>query len=221
MRVEEAKAALAPLINRPFGEILTPAELHDLRTDKGIVGKLLQKQLGLPHNCDVCDFEDGELKTNKCHPNCKPRETMFITQIADCLDLMLNGQAFEDTRLREKTRRMLYVPICKTGAEANWHFVRFYDIDLSTPKYAAVAEQIRQDYYSIVGQLRQYIESSADGFIHTSNGDFVQVRSKDAKDKNGLYHPIKSKIYGRAVSNKNHAFYFKKDFMLHIQEMDG
>ena len=215
MKLEEAKRALSQLILTPFGEILRPDELIDLKTDKGIVGKLLERSLGLNPSSLTLDFEDGELKTNKCRPDGTPRETMFITQISAMIDAILDEEPFEQSNLCKKTQHMLYVPVCKEGAPRNWMFLPFVDVDLRTRQFADVGKQIRDDYYAIARQLRQHIETSADGFIHTSNGQFVQVRSKDAMP----YHPIYSRKYGRCVSNKNHAFYFRKEFMTHLQSL--
>lgn len=72
--------------------------------------------------------------------------------------------------------------------------------------------QLKEDYYSICKQLGEHIETSADGFIHTSNGKYIQIRSKDSKP----YFPIYSDKYAKHISNKNHDFYFKKDFMKYI-----
>ncbi len=217
MKLDTAKQALAQFTLTPFGKILPPHELVDLKTDKGIVGKLLERALGLGHTCATLDFEDGELKTNKCCPGGAPRETMFITQIASTIDDIIGGQPFEQSNLCKKTKHMLYVPVCKDGPTAGWMFLPFIHVDLRKPDFAAVAAQIRQDYYSIARQLKQHIETSADGFIHTSSGQFVQVRSKDAMP----YHPIYSARYGRNVSNKNHAFYFQKAFMIHMQSLSA
>ena len=48
-----------------------------------------------------------------------------------------------------------------------------------------------KDIYAVCGnkfntELKEHIETSKDGFIHTSNGRHIQVRSKDSKP----YHPI-------------------------------
>lgn len=75
----------------------------------------------------------------------------------------------------------------------------------------------RDDYYSICQQLKRHVETSPDGFIHTSNGRHIQVRSKDSQP----YHPIYSTVYGRFVSNKNHAFYFQKQFVYDIKSMSA
>jgi len=217
VKIAVAKRALARFVGVPFGEMLPPHELVDLKTDKGIVGKLLERELGLPHLPSTLDFEDGELKTNKCCPDGKPRETMFITQISETIDEILGERPFEETNLCKKTKRMLYVPVCKDGPTAAWRFLPFIYVDLGSPEHETLARQIREDYYSIARQLRTHVETSHDGFVHTSNGVFVQVRSKDAMP----YHPIYSKKYGRYVSNKNHAFYFQKTFMVHLQKMSS
>jgi len=215
MRLEQAKKALSQFILIPFGRILEPDELVDLKTDKGIVGKLLERSLGVSHTSLTLDFEDGELKTNKCYPDGRPRETMFITQISATIDGILDEEPFEQSNLCKKTRHMLYVPVCKDGPTRNWMFLPFIHVDLRIREFADIAKQIRDDYYAIARQLRDHIETSADGFIHTSNGLFVQVRSKDAKP----YHPIYSRKYRRYVSNKNHAFYFRKEFMARLQSI--
>ena len=71
-------------------------------------------------------------------------------------------------------------------------------------------KRLQKEVNNICKQLRYHIENSHDGFIHTSNGEHIQIRSKDSQP----YHPIYSSTYGRYVSNKNHAFYFQKQ--LHI-----
>ena len=94
-------------------------------------------------------------------------------------------------------------------------FLPSIHIDLSSPRYAELRNIWRTDYYSICKQLKHHIETSADGYIHTSNGQHIQVRSKDSQP----YHPIYSDTYGRYVSNKNHAFYFQKQFVYDIKRM--
>ena len=215
MLLERAKELLQPFTGTAFGDIFQPEEMVDLKTDKGIVGKLLEKSLGLANTSYTLDFEDGELKTNKCLPNGYPRETMFITQISSKIDDILDREPFEQTVLWNKIKNLLYVPVCKEGSTPQWMFLPPIHVDLTTPDFEDMKDQLEQDYYSIAGQLKKHIETSADGFIHTSNGRLIQIRSKDAQP----YHPIYSQRYGRYVSNKNHAFYFKKDFMKALQSL--
>lgn len=83
--------------------------------------------------------------------------------------------------------------------------------------FAQLRVQLEEDYYTICRILQEQIENGIDGNIHTANGKYIQVRSKDSKP----YHPIYSNIYGRYVSNKNHAFYFKREFIDGIRRITG
>jgi DNA mismatch repair protein MutH len=189
--------------------------------NKGKTGQLLELALGMHLSSTNIDFDDGELKTNKCDRFGNPRETVFITQISSAIDDIIKESPFEQTHLYEKISNILYVPVCKDGDPKDWMFLPSIHIDLSTQQFSGLREIWRADYYSICAQLRRHIETSSDRFIHTSNGDHIQVRSKDAMDSHGNYHPIYSKVYSRYVSDKNHAFYFQKQFVYDIRRMSG
>ena len=88
-------------------------------------------------------------------------------------------------------------------------------VDCNLEAEKDLRDKLEKDYYEICNKLRWNIENSDDGYIHTSNGDLIQVRSKDTKP----YRPIFSNTYNRNISNKNHAFYFKKEFMIHCQNL--
>ena len=183
-------------------------------TNKGNVGQLLLKYIGLSLDSALCDFEDGELKTNKTHANGEPAETMFITQISGIIDELVapTPKRFEESNLYIKIRNLVFLPVVKDSKDTgNWYFLNACHIQ--APIGSELFKRLESDYYSICEQLRTHIETSSDGFIHTSSGELIQVRSKDAKDKSGRYHPIFSTIFNRSVSNKNHSFYFKKEFM--------
>ena len=98
-------------------------------------------------------------------------------------------------------------------------FLPSIHIGLSSLNLIELEKIWEADYYSICDQLKNHIETSSDGFIHTSNGQHIQVRSKDARDASGKYHPIYSEYYRKCVSNKNHAFYFKKKFVKDIRKI--
>lgn len=162
------------------------------------------------------DFEDGELKTNKCDSNGKPKETIFITQTASIIDDLIKESNFYESILYKKIKNLLYVPISKDGPPEEWRFLPCIHINLEDKKFLELKKQLEEDYYSICKQLKAHIEKeNGDGFIHTSNGKFIQIRSKDSKP----YHPIYSKIYNKNVSDKNLAFYFKKDFIQYIKSL--
>lgn len=217
MKLIEAQSRIEKLANIPFKEYLSPEQIQDamMKINKGKTGQLLELTIGLNLSNTTLDFEDGELKTNKCDRYGKPLETMFITQTASIIDDLLSKRAFQDTKLYEKLKRLLYVPISKDGSPADWMYLSPVQVDLSLPKYASLAEQLEYDYYSICEQLNQQLSESDTATLHTANGKFIQIRTKDSKP----YHPIYSNIYGREISDKNRAFYFKKDFMKYITSL--
>lgn len=215
MRLEEAKIRLNQLSEIPFGELFSQKDMHSIIINKGKTGQLLELALGLHLSNRYLDFVDGELKTNKCDAFGNPLETVFITQISGMIDELIQQQRFESTYLYKKISNILYVPVCKDGDPYNWMFMPSIHINLRLPQFKELLDIWRDDYYSICQQLCDHIELSDDGFIHTSNGNHIQVRSKDSQP----YHPIYSTIYGRYVSNKNHAFYFKKQFVFDIKRM--
>lgn len=215
MRLAEAHKQLNELSGIPFEKLFSKEDMRSIIINKGKSGQLLELALGLNLSNKNLDFEDGELKTNKCNAFGNPRETVFITQISGIIDELIQNRSFEDTHLYEKIRNILYVPVCKDGEPGSWMFLPSIHIDLNQPQYEHLFFIWRNDYNSICQQLRTHIENSLDGFIHTSNGQHIQVRSKDSKP----YHPIYSHVYKREVSNKNHAFYFRKEFVYDLKKL--
>lgn len=215
MKLFEAQQRLNAISNIKFGELFTSEELEFIILNKGKTGQLLELSLGMKLSNTNRDFEDGELKTNKCLRNGKPKETIFITQISSIFDDLIVKKKFEETNIYRKIDNILYVPVCKEGLPEDWEFLESIHVDLNKPEFSLLKLQLAADYYSICEQLKDHVEIK-DGFIHTSNGKYIQVRSKDSKP----YHPIYSEYYGRWVSNKNHAFYFKKEFVTEIRKIN-
>ena len=215
MKLKEAQAKILTICNIPFSELFDESDFPMIIRNKGKTGQLLEMALGKKlDNCNL-DFEDGELKSNKCDAHGRPLETVFITQIASVIDELLEERPFEETHLYEKISNILYVPVCKEGDPHDWMFLDAIHIDLSDPRFSSLLRIWEDDYYSICRQLNEHINTSSDGYIHTSNGTHIQIRSKDAQP----YHAIYSRKYGRYVSNKNHAFYFQKQFVYDIRKM--
>lgn len=212
MKLNEAKEIIDSLAGKKFGQVLKQEQMIDIIKNKGKSGQLLEITLGLNLSNTNLDFEDGELKTNKCDITGKPLETMFITQISAMIDDLLANKDFYESNLYKKINNLLYVPISKVGEPSEWMFLPCVHVNLNDNKFSELKMQLENDYYSICNQLNEHIKTKSDGFIHTSNGEFIQIRSKDSKP----YHPIYSNIYNKYVSNKNHAFYFKKEFMKYI-----
>lgn len=212
MKLDEAKKLIDALAGKKFGQVLKQEQMTDIIKNKGKSGQLLEITLGLNLSNTNLDFEDGELKTNKCDTTGKSLETMFITQISTMIDELLTGKDFYESKLYKKINNLLYVPISKVGAPSEWMFLPCVHVNLDDKGFHDLKLQLEKDYYSICNQLNEHIKTGSDGFIHTSNGEYIQIRSKDSKP----YHPIYSDIYKKEVSNKNHAFYFKKEFMKYI-----
>lgn len=217
MKLKEAQEKIIQICNIPFYDLFDEADFPMIIKNKGKTGQLLEMALGKKLDNSNLDFDDGELKSNKCDTNGKPLETVFITQIARVIDELIEEKTFEETHLYEKISNILYVPVCKEGDPHDWMFLDAIHIDLANPAFSPLLKTWEEDYYSICRQLKEHIESSKDGFIHTSNGTHIQVRSKDSKP----YHPIFSKHYDRYISNKNHAFYFQKQFVYDVRKAYG
>ncbi len=217
MKLMDACLLIQEKTGKPFCSIFTREQLQGIIRNKGKSGQILQNIIGLQNTSSMLDFEDGELKTNKVDQSAKPMETMFITQILEIIDDLLNGQDFYESRVYNKIKNLLYVPICKEpkSRPEKWFLHPPIPVDFSSEQYQHILVQLKNDYYLICGKLNDHIINGYDGFIHTSNGEYMQIRTKDSKP----YSPIFSKKYARAVSNKNHAFYFKKEFMKEIQRI--
>lgn len=217
MLLKDAQIKINKIAGKKFGELFNKSQIENIIRNKGKTGQLLEIALGMKLSNTNRDFEDGELKTNKCNSSGKPLETVFIMQIAGVIDEMIQQKPkpFEETLLYQKISNILYVPVCKVGKADDWFFLPSIHIDLGLDEFSSLTKIWKEDFYSICLQLKKHIETSKDGFIHTSSGKHIQIRSKDSKP----YHPIWSEIYGREVSNKNHAFYFKKEFVYSIRKM--
>ena len=178
MKLKEAQKKIIRLCDIPFCEIFEESDFETIIRNKGKTGQLLELALGKKLDSFNIDFEDGELKSNKCDASGKPLETVFITQIASKIDELLQEKPFEETHLFEKINNILYVPVCKVGNPREWMFLDAIHIDLSDSRYSSLLEIWEDDYYSICKQLKNHIETSPDGYIHTSNGTHIQIRSK-------------------------------------------
>jgi DNA mismatch repair protein MutH len=211
VKLNEALPLLESACGKTFRELFA-GHPEDLRTNKGHVGQLLLKFIGLKLDSNLRDFEDGELKTNKALPNSSPLETMFITQVSEQIDTLVGDTPvrFEDSNLLKKISNLVYLPVVKQAADAaDWYCTKCIHVEVLPG--SLLFQKLKTDYERICVGLKLHITTSHDGFIHTTNGPhYVQVRSKDSQP----YHPIYSRTFKRAISDKNHAFYFMKSFML-------
>ena len=121
MRLEEACRRLNEIVGIRFGDLFSPDDMNMIIINKGKTGQLLELSLGMQLSSTNLDFDDGELKTNKCDADGNPRETVFITQVSSVIDDLIQEQPFEQTFLYEKIRNILYVPVCKDGNPQDWN----------------------------------------------------------------------------------------------------
>ena len=199
-----------------------PNDIAQLKINKGKVGQILETYLGLPLNSRLTDFDDGELKTNKSNSDGEPKETMFITQLSSSIDDYIHCPhiEFKKSKLYHKIYNLVYLPICKDNDNyLEWTFIDCFRFEIS--KENQIFDILKADFESMCQSLHKQI-NEADGMIHTTpkgTTKYIQIRSKDSKNKNGSYHPIFSAKLNRYISNKNHAFYFKKEFMIKLIEL--
>ena len=218
MLLNEAHKKLINLKGKTVGEILTQFEsrIKEFKINKGGIGQMILLYLGLPLDSKLTDFDDGELKTNKTDKDGNSKETIFITQISSIIDELIGEKSkdFFQSNLFKKIKNVALVGICKDDKDFNnWKFTYYYTF--SFEKNLNLFNEFNNDYKTICEQLKNYIKTSKDNFIHTSNGKYIQVRSKDSKP----YHPIYSKKFEKYISNKNHAFYFKKDLTKFLEKL--
>ena len=105
MKLIEAYREIEKLAYIPFKEYLTEEQFNNIVINKGKTGQILEHTIGLQLSNTTLDFEDGELKTNKCNQLGIPSETMFITQTASIIDELLTCKTFEETKLYKKINR--------------------------------------------------------------------------------------------------------------------
>jgi DNA mismatch repair protein MutH len=212
MSLTEAVPLLCEACNRPFGELFSkhPKKLNDAIRAKGFIGQLLLLYLGLRLDGEVCDFSDGELKTNKSYPDGTPEQTMWICQINELFDTLVSTPPvpYEKSYLHKKIRNLLYLPVVKVSDDpAEWYFKRV--VHVQSPPGSELFEVFRKDYETICRGIHTHL-TSGDGLLHTTNGRYLQIRTKDS----GSYTRIYSDIFGRYVSTKNFGFYFQRSFMI-------
>jgi DNA mismatch repair protein MutH len=153
------------------------------RKNKGVRGQLLELALGIPNSSKLTDLVDGELKSFT------KGESVAVTQLRHTLPEIFNKTPFNQSKLGIKIARTLYVAF-----DRNNNF-------LGTATHTETNPLIEEDYNDIC----DYIRNTTTLKTFTGRNGILQIRTKDSKDKNGNYHPIKWE--GQELSNKGFAFY--------------
>ncbi len=153
------------------------------RKNKGVRGQLLELALGIPNSSKLTDLVDGELKSYT------KGESVAVTQLRHTLTEVFNKTPFNQSKLGIKISRTLYVAF-----DRNNNF-------LGTATHTKTNPLIEQDYNDIC----DFIRNTKTLKTFTGRNGILQIRTKDSKDRNGNYHPIKWE--GKEISNKGFAFY--------------
>ena len=204
MYLEDALKRIIALEGMKIGDIGQP----DL-VNKGIVGQIIEKEIGLDLSSDLLDFEDGELKSNKFLHG-KPSETLAVTQVGHILPEIQSEIAWPNSKVLKKISSFIFLPIHKDNPKPSaWVIGRA--THFSKDNYPEQYAKIASDYTEISRQIKDVIETS--GQLHTFNGpnQYLQIRTKDSRDAAGNYHPVK--FQGKTLSDKNYAFYLRPHFL--------
>jgi DNA mismatch repair protein MutH len=204
MYLEDALKLIIALEGKKVGEIGQP----DL-VNKGIVGQIIEKKIGLDLSSDLLDFEDGELKSNK-FLNGKPSETLAVTQVGHILPEIQAETSWEDSKVQKKISSFIFLPIHKDNPKPSaWVIGRA--THFSKNNYPEQYAKLSADYSEVSRQIKKAIDNS--GQLHTFNGpnNYLQIRTKDSRDTSGNYHPVN--FQGKILSDKNYAFYLRPSFL--------
>jgi len=200
----EALELLRSYAGRKVGDFATPSLIN-----KGSAGQILEEAIGLRLSSDLLDFSDGELKTNKFLKG-KPAETVAITQLGHVIPEILNNTPWEKTSVARKIGSFILLPVHKDSSNPeDWTYGKA--VHVNSKDFPIQYSKLGEDYKYVSEKIRSTV--LAKGELHTFNGpyEYLQIRSKDSKRPDGTYNPIT--VNGRQISNKNYAFYFRKDFL--------
>lgn len=156
------------------------------------------------------DFSDGELKTNKTYVDGRPKESIAVCMIKTLVSQGLFADPmppYSESYLCRKLSNTLVAQVVKDGPEEDWYILALYHFRShpGTSLFSAFAE----DYNFIVSEARSALQGGASNLLHTTNGRFLQIRTKDAKPYSAIFCPHNERI----ISLKNFAFYLQASFM--------
>jgi DNA mismatch repair protein MutH len=197
MLLEDALEMILALEGRTLGSISTPDIIN-----KGSVGQIIERAIGVDLSSDLLDFQNGELKSNKFLQGA-PAETLAVTQIGHVLKEIQGEISWARSSVLKKIQSFIFLPVHKDASDHAIHF--------SEKQFPRQYKKLGNDYEEIGTEIRKILNGN--GSLHTTNGknNYLQIRTKDSKDKSGAYHPVK--FNGRALSNKNYAFYLRPHFL--------
>lgn len=191
------------LAGRPFGTLLSNAEVRALRSNKGGTGAAIERVLGVPSGPMRRDLSDGELKSFHCDRDGYPLESVAICQIGADIDAWLSLPRYVESSLHEKVQRLLLFGVCKTAPDpADWFVVLALELDARPGTYWYA--ELERSYRAVLAAYLRDVEAGAP--FRTVNGPWLQLRVRDHRP----YTPVWSERLQRTLSNKNIGFYFPR-----------
>ena len=183
--------------------------------DKGSIGKQVEIALGLSNSQTLKDCVDGEIKTLTTKPGRNGvalKDAPAITQVPHTLDDIVNETDFYSTKLFEKMKRVLFIFLHQETKHktSDKSYTHYGFLDFQDKQHSDWLKLLEQDYEHISNEINNIITNNLK--FHTINGPnkIIQIRTKDSLVNNS-YNPIKYK--GKVYSNKNYAWYFKKNII--------
>lgn len=208
--LQEGLNILKQIPNKPFGEIFSEQDMLDIKKNKGKIGQLIEAViLKLDLSNSHLDFIDGELKTNKCNNNGKPKETVAVCQISSLIDNMISDDFnISDNYIIQKISNMIYLRVDKSDENPlKWKCFPPQHITSAEEKYFEWYQKIQKDLKEICFYINSVCKEGKQLHGTKCKGHYIQIRTKDSKP----YHPIYSKKYNVTISDKDFAVYITKD----------
>lgn len=221
MKLSEGYPICEASVGIPFKKLFPNFNRDEIIKNKGKAGQLMEKKCGLELSNTALDFEDGELKTSEL------KESTAITMITSWVDDMIHGEPipYADTMLAKKIKSMILMSLEKPSKDpSDWFFNNC--IYVPVKKGSPLHNEIKKDYEKICELCYQQVykkritlyadyktthKGYGDGYIHTTSGKYIQIRTKDAGGNKSK--PIYSEKLKRDVTQKSRmAFYFLRSF---------
>ena len=229
MKLYETYPICKQSVNIPFEKLFSNLNKDEIIKNKGKAGQLMENLCGLKLSNATRDFEDGELKTSEL------KESTAITMITSWIDEIIheNPIAFEKSRLLKKIEHIIFMPLEKPSSNPiPQNGILRTVLNIPITKGTKLYEQIENDYNNIcklsheqvykkkisnIPNFKTTSKSFGDGFLHTTSGKFIQIRTKDAGGSKSK--PIFSKKLKRNVTKVSRmAFYFLASFKYYVDK---
>lgn len=197
------------LVGQPVGTLSSAA-------DKGEAGRMLQELLGISHDRNALDLQDGELKTvqvkvvkDKDGNLVRCQETIAVSQLPRELD-HADDPAVIERILGKLANTVIVEHLVFPDGRRIWGSV----VRIDARRDITLMVALTLDYSNLMNALRT--DAKFLGALHTRHASLLEVRTKDSKNSAGSYTPMT--LDGVQVSNMRRALYLSKFFLQILTE---